>query len=431
MFPLHDRTRRRIALTAFGAFCALPTLLILLWGFSRQMPWHTGAEVRRLEAALGLRVRVDRAWNTQPGVWRYDGFSLDDPETGQRLLQCEQIEVHYTGRGSSAPATLVLHARRPVANEAGATALYRLLSRAMQGQMGRAPLDWQWTAEEFALGEGPAVVHLAGLSGGAQSHPGGVKAQLRFRLAGGDETEPAHVELFRNRLTSPAGLELKLDTGATPLPCHLLAAGLPAFRSLGPHGQFRGYLRADQTSHGWRGELTGHFAGVDLGHLVRERFAQQLTGVGEVTIERARFDGSRVEEASGSIAVGPGTIGRRLLDAAVEQMRLIRSAPPTEGDDPVPYRQLAASWRIHAGGLRIEGRCLSSGPGTLLAGTEPWQVGEPIVQPVPVASLVRTLVCDEPVEVPAAPQAAWLLRHLPLPETARDAADRRTAERLR
>ena len=430
MFPLHDRTRRRVALAVFGSLCVLPTVLILLWGLIRHTPWHTAAEIRRLESVLGLRVRVARARNTAPGVWRYEGFSLYDPETGRRLFSCEKLDARYSRHGAAAPATLVLRARGPVAHEPAAAALYQLLSRAMQGQMGPAPLDVQWTADELALGTGEAAVHLAGLSGGTQSHPGGVRAHLRFHPAGGSEAEPAHVELYRNRQVTPAVLQLKLHTGAVPLPCRLLAAGLPAFEPLGPDSRFLGYLQADQTPHGWRGDLTGQFSNVDLGRLVREPFARHLTGEGEVTIERARFDAGRLLEARGAVSVGPGTIERRLLDAAVEQMGLTRSGLPGF-DDPVSYRQLAAGWRIDPGGLHVEGRCPAAGPGTLLVGAGSWQVGEPVVQPLPVAAVVRALAPHGPAEVPATAEAAWLLRRLPLPGPPPDAWERRTTERLR
>ncbi len=431
MFPLHDRTRRRIALAAFGALCALPTLLMVLWGLSRQTHWHTAAEARRLERVLGLRVRVDRAWNTKPGVWRYEGLSLYDPESGRRLLRCTRVDASYTGRRSNAPATLAIHAHGPVVDELAATSLYQLLSRAMQGQIGPGPIDVEWTADELVLGEGELAVRLAGISGGARSQPAGSRAQLRFRTADDAGAEPAHIEIYRNPHVSPPALEVKLYTGASPLPCRLLAIGLPAMQPLGPRSRFRGYLRADRTPQGWRGELTGHFDDVDVGQLVHDRFAQPLTGAGQVTVEHARFDKGRIEEAWGSVAIGPGTVGRRLLAAAIERLSLIQSAPPDGYDDPVPYRQLAAKWRVDADGLHIEGRCASAGPGTLLAGTGPWQVSEPVVQPLPVATLVRTLVPDRSPEVPATAEAAWLLRHLPLPESAPSAADRRATETLR
>ncbi len=431
MFQFHDRTRRRVVLGVFGALCVAPTLLVLLWGLNRQMPWYTAAEIKQLASVLGMKVHADRVWNTKPGAWRYDGLSLHDPETGRCLFRCEQLEVSHTGRGSNSPATLALRAHKPTTDALGAAALFQLLSRAMQGQMCPSLLDLQWKMDKLVFGEANEAIQLAEVSGGMQSHPGGVQAQLQFRLADDAGAEPVHIEIHRNRQVSPAGLELKLYTGAAPLPCRLLAVGMPAFSPLGPDCQFRGYLRADRVPGGWVGELTGHFSEVDLGRLVRERFAQHLTGLGQVTIERAGFNRGRVEYAWGSIAVGPGTIARPLLDTAVEQMSLIQHAFPNTNDNRVSYQQLAANWQLSVDGLHIEGRCTSAGPGTLLTGTEPWQVSEPVVQPLPVAALVRTLVLDQSPKVPATAQAEWLLRHLPLPEPSHDAVDRCSAERLR
>jgi len=176
--------------------------------------------------------------------------------------------------------------------------------------------------------------------------------------------------------------------------------------------------------------LTGQFASIDLGRLVHERFAQHLTGMGQVAVERARFDAGRLEEARGSLAMGPGTVGRGLLDAAVEQMRLVPNGPPVENGDPIAYGRLAANWRLDGGGLRLEGWCLELGPGTVLAGTGSWSIGEPANQPLPLAALVRTLVPGGTPEVPATPRAEWLLRHLPFSDPAH-AADRRAAEQRR
>ncbi len=429
MFPLHDRTRRRVVLAAFGALCVLPTLLVLLWGLSRQMPWHVAAEVRRLETIVGVRVRLDRAWNTRPGVWRYEGFALHDPETGHRIFRCEQLEVSYAGRGASTPASLVLTARGAAADDAAGTVLRELLSRVMRGQMGPAPLNLQWTADELAFGEGDRAIRLAALSGRTQPHPGGIRTQLGFHLADGAGAEPAYVEIHRNRQVAPAGMELKLYTGADSLPARLLAAGLPAFEPLGPDCGFRGYLRADWTPSGWRGELNGSFSDVDLGRLVRERFGQHLVAQGHVRVDRADFEEGRIREAFGSVEFGPGTIGWRLLDTAVEQMSLTQNAPPVR-DDPVPFRLLAANWRLAADGLRVEGQCSSAGPGTVLAGVEPWYVGQPVVQPLPVAALVRALAPGRYPEVPATHPAAWLLRHLPLPDSNHGSVNPRSATSL-
>ncbi len=429
MFPLHDRTRRRVAVTVFGATCLLPTLLILLWGLSRQMPWRADAESRRLETVLGLRVRIERVQNVKPGVCRYEGFALHDPETGHRLLHCEQLEVHDAGRGWVAAPTLTLRARNCVADADGATALRQVLARFMQGHHGRAPLNVQWSADELSFGDD--LPSLAELSGEMQAQPHGVIAQVRFRPAEVPATEPAHVEVHRNRSTSPARMEVKLYTGGASLPCRLLATAMPAFRTLGPQSRFRGYVRAEHAAKGWNGELTGHFSDVDLGRLVRDRFGQPLDGTGRVSIERACFGGGRVEEAWGAVWVGPGTIGRGLLNAMVGQLSLVQNVPPPKGDDPVPFRQLAATWHVDADGLRIEGRCAAAGPRTLLAGVEPWRVAEPIVQPLPAAALVRALAPSLPAEVPATPESAWLLRYLPLPEARLESAAQPSAEPLR
>ena len=431
MFPLHERTRRRVGLAIFVALSAVPAVFILLWGLHRQMPWHASAEARQLARLLGLRVQIEHIWHAKPGQWHYNGFSLHDPEDDRCLFRCERLEVTRTKPKSDSPTTLLLHAHNPTTDPSGANALFQLLWRAMQAQIGPEPLDVQWTADRLAFGPSDAPIQLEDLSGSMKSQPEAVLSQLQFRLAGSASAEPAHIELHRNRQTSPAGVELKLYTGAGPLPCRLLAVGLPAFQTPGPDCRFRGYLRADRTSDGWLGELTGHFSEVDFGQLVQEQFAQHLTGVGQLTVERAGFNQGRIEYAWGSIAFGPGTLASPLLDNAVEQMSLIRNSLPGTQDGRVAYQELAANWQLTADGLRLEGRCASGNPGTLLVGTEPWQVGEPVIQPLPVAALVRTLVPHASPKVPATCEAEHLLRHLPLPHSSQNVADPNPTERLR
>ena len=94
MFPLYDHTRRQICMAAFLGLCVLPTLTVAAWGIARRLPWHKQAEEQRLGQELGLEVSIDSMKHTLPGVVRYAGLKLTDPETGQELFRCARTDRH-------------------------------------------------------------------------------------------------------------------------------------------------------------------------------------------------------------------------------------------------------------------------------------------------------------------------------------------------
>ena len=96
MFQLHDKTRRRICLAAFGLFCLTPTALVAGWCVAWQLPSHLRAETERLQQQLGLTVSLSGLRHLRPGVVVYEGLSLSDPETGQAVLRCPTIEAACT-----------------------------------------------------------------------------------------------------------------------------------------------------------------------------------------------------------------------------------------------------------------------------------------------------------------------------------------------
>ena len=112
---------------------------------------------------------------------------------------------------------------------------------------------------------------------------------LRFRLVGADTPEPARLRITRNRQLSPPATGIELYTGDGELPCRLLAMGFGDLGSLGPRCRFRGYVWADETPDGWEGELTGQLVELDLGSLIGDHFPHRLSGVGQATVQSARF----------------------------------------------------------------------------------------------------------------------------------------------
>jgi len=248
------------------------------------------------------------------------------------------------------------------------------------------------------------------------SPPGGVQAELAFRLPHVNMPEPARIRLGRNRQISPPALGFELSTGGTKFPCALLGLGLPEFQRAGSHSRFSGYVWANQNLGGWQGEMVGEWSNLDLGELLGDQSAHKLTGPAQVYLQFVRFRDGRVEEAAGTITAGPGVVSRSLLAAAVERLSLTRGAEPNTPGEFVPFEQLAAAFLLNAKGLQLQGRCAGIGPGSILVDRYCRLVGEPVMQRKTVAALLQMLLATGEQQVPASRQAERLLRVLPLPE---------------
>ena len=411
----------------FLLVCVAPTAGVLAWGVSRWVPWHTTAEASRLSRELGLRVSLTGVRHPRPGVVVYEGLQLADPETGQTLLGCRRLEGTWgppeNPKGRAA-RSLTLVATGP---EIEAVGLEPLAELVRQGLGRRA----SWSRLEVRLGAGEATLRstdgpwtLTTVEGFLRPVVGGSYGEIGFRPADVPTTEPVRICVGRDCREKPPRTGLELYTGGGTLPCSLLSLGLPGLERLGRSSGFRGYLWINRKPEGLAHELTGQFSGVDLESLLGACSPHQITGRAQVTIEVARLLDGRLEEASGSITAGPGLVGRSLLDASVESLGLERGAEPRSPGKLVPYEQLAASFQIDSEGLRVRGACPVLGHGTVMVDHFSRLLAEPeaSAQPIPVGALVRTLVPSGGVPVPATRASDWLMRVLPLPEAAPDAA---------
>ena len=192
--------------------------------------------------------------------------------------------------------------------------------------------------------------------------------------------------------------------------------GLSELKPLGPRCRFRGYIWANETPDGWNGEVTGQLVELNLGSLVTEHFPHRLSGVGEATIQSARFHRGRLEEGSAILAAGPGAIDRALVAAAMDRLGLVQGTEPFPESERIEYDHLALSITLDAQGMKIRGCCPEAEPGTILSDSRGRLLGEPPQGPLPIASLVQTLAPPSALQVPTSRQTDWLLRHLPAPE---------------
>lgn len=419
MFQLHDKTRFRLCLAGFALLGVLPTLLVGAWCLNRHLPGSARAAAEQLGRQLGLNARLDGLKHLRPGVLLCDGLELTDPETGQTILRCRLLEIarqQETDEQGQGRTVLAITAAQPEVEAASLGRLWQCLQRAMEGSCGPLEADLRLSADDLTLRASDPPQTVTGLEATFESRAGRTRAEAHFRLAGVDTNDPIRVCIDRNRQISPPANGFELYTGGGELPCNVLAMGLKEWKPLGPQCCFRGYLKANESTEGWEGEMFGQLVKLDLGRLVTDNFPYRLSGSGEATVQSARFRRGRLEEGNVTVTIGPGAIDRALLAAAVDRLKLVPGVEPPYAGQRLRYRELSLSATLDAQGLRLHGRCPATEPGTILSDEQGNRLlGEP-PQPQPVAALVQTLAPPSVVQVPAGRQTDWLLRHLPVPE---------------
>jgi len=317
MFRLHDSTRRLICTATFLGFCVLPTLAIGGLAAIRRLPWGRQAEQQRLAGELGVAVSIESMAHTLPGVIRYKGLKLTDPETGLELLRCGELEAtwtSFTDTQGKRPA-VVLEARQV---ESPATALERLqelLRRRMECQSGRPEFEVRVTADQWTIFGNSQPHLLRQVEGGIGLMSSGIEARLFFHVAGANSKSPVRMRMVRNRQVVPPANGFDLDTGPNAVPCRLLAAHCAELAALGPNCCFSGYLSIFQSSGGWSGEISGQLHAVDLQCAAQAGFIPMTSGIADVTLQKVRFQQGRIEELSGCNVIAPG--GQLLATLAV------------------------------------------------------------------------------------------------------------------
>jgi len=419
MFQLHDRTRRRVTLTAFALAGVLPLLLVGGWCLNRHLPGCAQAEADALGRQLGLAVKLEAVRHLRPGVVLYDGIELADPETGQTILRSRCLEVAWQQQADSQGQlrpTLSVIASQPEVETAAIGLAWRWVQRLLENSPGRLEPDVQFSADAVTLRADDRSQTLTDVAGLMETLPGKTSAQIDFRLVGADTPEPAGIRIVRNHEASPPASRFELSTGDGELPCSVLALAIGELKPLGTRCRFRGQVWANETPDGWEGEVAGQLVELDLGSLITDHFPHRLNGIGKATIQSAHFHRGRLEECSGILVAERGTIGRSLVSAAVDRLGVVAGPEPLPPGDRIAYQELAMSVVLDANGLRLRGLCTTAEPGTILSDGRNRLLGEPSRGAQPMAALVQTLVPQSVVQVPASRQTDWLLRHLPVPD---------------
>ncbi len=248
------------------------------------------------------------------------------------------------------------------------------------------------------------------LVGGADS----TEVLVEFQMAGDAGGEPARLRLSRNRQLEPPSTSWELHTGDAPLPCSLAAPWIASAARLGADCSFKGMIWAESGVRDWNADLSGVFQRVQLEELVTSQFPHKLSGAGEITLTCARIHRGRVVDMAGNLQVLDGVVSRSLLEAARDELSLTLR-DPLDDTPLLRFDRLALGFNLDSKGMTLAGQMqpenavLVDARGPLLRDN-----GETLLTPV---ALLRLLVPQHEVQVPATEETASLVRFLPLPKT--------------
>ncbi|MBN1591591.1 MAG: hypothetical protein JW888_18900 [Pirellulales bacterium] len=437
MFLLHDRVRRRICLTGFFLLCVLPTVVVLGWAVAWRLPGHVRAEARRIGWQLGMDLSLGGVEHRRPGAVRLTNVVLRDCESPEAVLQCPRLDAEWrtvTDKSGASRRVLMLQAGTIAVDAARMTTLGKLARRLFELRAGNVDVDVRLAVETVEVGSGGQSEQFTKVHGAMQTLESGTEGWIEFRETGQQMTRPAWLRLGRNRHVGPPGDWFDLNTGGAALPCGLLGQGIRPMKSLGANARFRGYLCATSTATGWQGGIWPcrpedppcEFLDVELDRLITDRFPHVLSGTASVQLRQAVVREGRIEQVEGSVLANHGTISPSLVKAAVEHLGLQQGAEPVSGDTPIHFARLACRFRLDRNnGLRIRGGLDDTEPEPVLVGRQGWLLG-PTVRSCSAVAVIRAMVPDSTVLVPATPQTDWLAPYLPTPEIAPAAARERS-----
>ncbi|MGD9723534.1 MAG: hypothetical protein AB7O59_19370 [Pirellulales bacterium] len=413
MFSLHDSTRTVLCRAVFVALCLAPTGGIAAWCVAVRLPQYHVAHEASLSDQSGWTAHLSHVTTPRPGLVLYEGLQLSDPASGQLLARLPAVEVDRQSAGTdirlAQPATI---------NGMRLDALFDSARRMLRAVGDNQTLSLAAQHVTLHLPDGDQTI--ANATGHLEADADGARLLVAFRPAGANgnaptAAQPAMLEVMvsRQRSDDPRCV-VRLNSGETPLPSSLIAGSWPTARRLGRACTFTGRITATEKRAGWTLELVGQLRGIDLAQLM-ESYPHALSGSAELQLEQARIENGRLVSASGTLTAGPGTISRSLIQAARDHLRLDVDRQTFVGrENQLSYRRLHVAFTIDDKGLSLVGDS-SSVAGAILADDRRVLVRQTSNQRQPVVNLLRTLVPQSAVQVPATRESAPLAAFLPVP----------------
>jgi hypothetical protein len=417
MFPLHERTRRWICRTLFLLLGVLPTATVLAWCVHVNSAGQRGALQAQLQSALGLKVELGQIAFPRLGCTLLHDVKLLDPETSEVIATTRLVEIDDNHDGFT-----ILSVSQPEVFLTRVQSLVSTMERRLHSTPAAAQRDIRLVANELTLRYPGGDQTLIDCSIFLETAENSRRASLAFRLPGSPATDSSRqvVQFERRQMASDAAADLTCDFAVNDLPFSLCCAISGQSNHLGTRAMLSAKGQGRQTSDGWQGEVSGQLHDVDLHSLVSEQFPQQISGMADVTLHHAVIVGGRWEEATGVVHAGPGNASAALLAAAAECLGLQRGSAGTPPGALPPaefqYDELAANFTLDAKGLALHGCCGGPSSGVLLRNTQQTLLADGNHGLNPVLALVKMLVPDSRLQVPATRQTDWLLQLLPVPD---------------
>ena len=408
---MHERTRRQVCRAGFLLFAALPTIAVVLWAAAVHSPSYVAAQRGRWQAALerhlGLTVTIDAIEYPQPGLTRLQRVRIFDPESGALLATVRSVDtaVIEDGRFVYLAHSEITEGALPRLAEAFSE---RILVHWPQG--GQLKL----VAGEVTLSVRDREATLRDLRCTVEGPGTGPVCRLQFSLPG-TPGSTVHATCQRNRQVVPPEVRWSVDTQEASIHSSLAAALLPGTDCLGTEWSFRGRLEVGYSAGGATGTFEGMLANVDLDRLVTGRFPHKLSGTAEVSLRSLRFDLGRVVAASGELTCRGGTISRSLLTSFGAALRMQDAGDWRQREEPLlRFEELGIAFELDENAFVVRGLCAEQ-PGVVLRDERgPLLLSGAAVRASAV-DLVRALVPDRELLVPATEETRALLRVLPLP----------------
>ena len=419
MFAIHQRSRRRICQAGFCLLCAVPTSGLLAWTIGLKTPQHVAHCRRELTERLGFETRFQQVRYPQPGESLYEDFELVDAETCQWVMRCRTLYVSHTAR-----KLVLAPSEVEVAAERGEK-LFRLLMRRLTHELSGDREIWLVPCR-VTLERKAGAQTYDDVACRVESNPDQSTATLRFRLPEAETGEPPSLSIVRQCTGEGTATAVTLNTLGAVLPVSAFSPWVNLQSVVGDNAAFSGSLTIEESAGRWSGKLAGTLTDVDLERLVAQRFPHHFAGHARVEIARARIEGGKLTAASGRIYSEAGTIGGSLLVAATELLDCQPGRLPFANGTNYIFHDLALAFDLDEQGLRLGAARATKVPGALMLN----ELDKPILfesrsGPLPLIQLVKALVPDSMVQVPATKETAALVPWLPLPPIVRSPDDDR------
>lgn len=407
---MHQRTQKLVGRWLFLAICVVPTLAIAAWAVVVNRPAYTDGWETELSSRLGLHVAMDRAAHPRPGVTLLSNVRVSDPETKDRIARVRLVEISDNDNA----ATVVLSQPQVEPGQLGR--VWQTIHRQIIQLGGRPSQTVQLAASELTCGEGQEALTLTGVRGRIEKTKEGRAATVEFRIAGQNMPQPAQARLLRTRRNGEAFTRVEFHTAGSALPCAAVSRYSPWLEHLGLDCRFRGSFTVAERRDGWEGEVAGTFSQLDLDRLVGAQFPHKLSGRADVVFRSLCLQGGRIRSAEGSFAAGPGVLSRSLIYAMSDSgLAAEVEAAGRLADTLIAFEQLAFTFKADDEGISVFGACDNDTPGTVLTRDSKALLVQPREPTVPAVALVRCLVPESRVHVPATRETDLLLRVLPIP----------------